>query len=278
MRFIKMHGCGNDYIIVDGFEEVVPELEQAARTVSDRHFGIGGDGLVVILPADTADLHMRMFNPDGSEAEMCGNAIRCVAKYAREHGIVSGTEMDVDTLAGVKHLELSVEDGIVVRSRVNMGPPRLERSRIPMAGPPGRVISEPLDVDGQMFQITCVSMGNPHTVIRIDQDPESYPVTEHGPAIEHHPNFPARTNVEFVQVLSAGEVRSRTWERGAGETLACGTGASATAVACALNGWTDRSIVVHLRGGDLEIEWGADDTVYMTGPAVEVYRGEIDLD
>ena len=277
MRFIKMHGCGNDYIFVDGFEEDVPEPEQAARTVSDRHFGIGGDGLVLILPADTADLRMRMFNPDGSEAEMCGNAIRCVAKYAYEQGIVSGAEVDVETLAGVKHLELSIEAGRVVRSRVNMGKPLLERSRIPMEGPPGRVISEPLDVDGRTFQVTCVSMGNPHTVIRIDQDPAEYPVTEHGPAIEQHPIFPARTNVEFVQVLSAGEVRSRTWERGAGETLACGTGASATAVACALNGWTDRSIVVYLRGGDLEIEWGPDDMVYMTGPAVEVFRGEIDL-
>ncbi|MFO7898638.1 MAG: diaminopimelate epimerase [Planctomycetota bacterium] len=278
MRFTKMHGCGNDYILVDGFEEEVADPARTARTVSDRHLGIGGDGLVLILPARAADLRMRMFNPDGSEAEMCGNAIRCVAKYAYEHHLARRTELEIDTLAGVKHLDLTVEDGRVVRVRVNMGEPLLDRSQIPMEGPRGRVLAEPLDVDGRMFQITCVSMGNPHTIVRIDQDPETYPVAEHGPAIETHPRFPARTNVEFVHVVSSGEIRSRTWERGAGETLACGTGASATAVACAMNGWTDRSVLVHLRGGDLQVEWAADNSVYLTGPAVEVFRGEIDPD
>ncbi len=276
MRFTKMHGCGNDYVYVNCFEEAVDEPERIAPLVSDRHFGIGADGLVLILPSDAADFRMQMFNPDGSEAEMCGNAIRCVAKFAYDRGLTDKTEFDCETGAGILHLVSTVVDGKVEKVRVDMGEPRLERAEIPMTGEPGRVLREPLDVDGAAFEITCVSMGNPHTVIRVDEPTDDL-VLGVGPKIETHDVFPARTNVEFVQVLSRTELRQRTWERGAGETLACGTGASAVAVACSLNDWTDRAVVIHLLGGDLEIEWAEDNCVYMTGPATHVFDGEIDL-
>jgi len=276
MKFTKMHGCGNDYIYVNGFEETVDDPAAVSPVVSDRHFGIGSDGLVLILPSETADFRMRMFNPDGSEAEMCGNAIRCVAKYVYDRGMTDRDEIDVETGAGVLHLALIVADGAVERVRVNMGEPRLERSEIPMTGEPGRVLCEPLEVAGRTFEVSCVSMGNPHTVIRVE-DPTDELVLGWGPKIENHQAFPARTNVEFVQVLSRTELRQRTWERGAGETLACGTGASAVAVAVALNGWTERTVRVRLLGGDLEIEWAEDNGVYMTGPAVEVFEGEVAL-
>jgi diaminopimelate epimerase len=277
MKFTKMHGCGNDYIYVNCFEEDVPDPAAVAPVVSDRHVGIGSDGLILIKPSDVADCRMQMFNPDGSEAEMCGNGIRCVAKYVFDHGITDKTELDVETGAGTKHLVLTVSDGVVSKVRVNMGAPRLERTDIPMKGPMGKVLCEPLAVDGRTVEITCVSMGNPHAVVKIDVDPVDYPVNEIGPQIEMHPAFPACTNVEFVQVVSPTEIRQRTWERGAGETLACGTGASAVAVACALNEWTERTVLIHLLGGDLEIEWADDGQVHMTGPAVEVFSGEIVL-
>ena len=277
MKFTKMHGCGNDYVYINGFEQAADDPAALAPLVSDRHFGVGGDGLVLILPSNRADVRMRMFNPDGSEAEMCGNAIRCVAKYVIDRGMVAGPQVNIETGAGVLHLLATVANGDVKAVRVNMGSPRLERSDIPMLGPPGRVLCEPLDLDGRSLTVSCLSMGNPHTVIRLDVDPKDYPVTELGPKIETHPAFPARTNVEFIQILSPTEVRQRTWERGAGETLACGTGASAVAVACALNEWTGRRLRVHLPGGDLDIEWADDDCVYMTGPAVEVFSGEMVL-
>ena len=271
-----MHGCGNDYVYVNCFEETVDDPAAAARIVSDRHFGVGSDGLVLIMPSEEADYRMRMFNLDGSEAEMCGNAIRCVAKYVYDRGMTEKTEFDCETGAGVLHLVSIVTGGKVGSVRVDMGEPRLERAHIPMKGPAGRVLREKLDVGGRTFEISCVSMGNPHTVIRVDE-PTDELVLGFGPRIETHPAFPARTNVEFVRIISPNEIRSRTWERGAGETLACGTGASATAVACALNDWTDRKVLVHLLGGDLEIEWARDNHVYMTGPAVEVFEGEIVL-
>ena len=276
MKFTKMHGCGNDYVYVNCLKETVDDPAAAARVVSDRHFGIGSDGLVLLLPSDAADFRMQMFNPDGSEAEMCGNGIRCVAKYVFDHGLTDKTELNIETGAGVKRLLLTLADGKVDRVRVNMGRPQLERADIPMNGPPGTVLCEKLEAGGNAFEISCVSMGNPHTIIRVDAV-DGYPVHDHGPLIESHAAFPARTNVEFVQIISRDEVRSRTWERGTGETLACGTGASATAVACSLNGWTERDVLVHLPGGDLEIEWSEDGSVYMTGPAVTVFSGEIAL-
>jgi diaminopimelate epimerase len=277
MKFTKMQGCGNDYVYVNGFEETVANPAELAPRLSDRHFGIGSDGLILILPSEVADCRMQMFNADGSEAEMCGNGVRCVAKYAFDHGLTTKTELAVETGAGVKHLALTVDQGRVTQVRVNMGTPRLERSEIPMLGPAGRVVSEPLEVDDRSVEVTAVSMGNPHAVVRIEGHPADFPVTELGPKLETHPVFPARANIEFVQIVSRGEIRQRTWERGAGETLACGTGASAVAVACALNGWTERQVLIHLTGGDLEIDWANDGQVYMTGPAVEVFSGEIAL-
>lgn len=278
MRFTKMHGLGNDYVYIDGInEDLEPyDLTRLSRIVSDRNFGVGSDGLIVILPSETVDFRMRIFNPDGSEAEMCGNGIRAFAKYVYEHGLTNKTELTVQTGAGLVRPRLTVENGKVVSVRVDMGQPRLARAEIPMTGqPPDRpVINEPLEVDGQQVRVTCVSMGNPHCVLFVE-DVQTAPVEELGRKIEHHPVFPARTNVEFVEVLDRSQVNMRVWERGAGETLACGTGASATCVACVLNDLTDRTINVHLHGGTLTIEWADNDHVYMTGPATEVYSGEL---
>ena len=275
MRFAKMHGLGNDYVYVNGFEETVSDPARFAVEVSDRHFGIGGDGLILILPSAIADLRMRMFNADGSEAEMCGNGIRCVAKYAYEHGLVEQREISVETGAGVLTLQLRVgEDNRVAGVRVAMGRPRLTRGEIPMAGAPDeQVVGEPLQVLDRTFHVTCVSMGNPHCVIYVDNVAE-FPIEKYGPAIERHPVFPNRINVEFVEVVGPGELRQRTWERGSGETLACGTGASAVTVASVLNGHTGRRLRVHLRGGTLEMEWAEDGHVYLSGPAVQVFEGD----
>ncbi len=278
MKFTKMQGAGNDYVYVNGFEERVESPEHVAVRVSNRNFGIGSDGLILILPSDKADVRMRMFNADGSESEMCGNGIRCVAKYAYDHGLVAKKEITAETGAGILTLQMTTNNSNKVEKvRVNMGVPRLTRAEIPMIGDaPQRVVAEPLNILHTTFHITCVSMGNPHCVIFVD-DVESFQVGKYGPLIENHELFPRRTNVEFVQVISRNEVRQRTWERGAGETLACGTGASAVCVAGALNGLTEKKILNHLAGGDLELEWAEDGNVYMTGPAVEVFSGEIDL-
>ena len=275
MRFAKMHGAGNDYVYVNGFAEAVADPAALAQAVSNRQFGIGSDGLILILPSEVADVRMRMFNADGSEAEMCGNGIRCVAKYAYDHGLVTNKEIRVETGAGVKPLQLFTNAADKVeRVRVNMGQPVLKRSRIPMTGPEAeQIVAESLAVLDRTFAITCVSMGNPHCVIFVD-DVDAFPVELYGPAIENHPSFPRRINVEFVQVLASGEVRQRTWERGAAETLACGTGASAVTVAGVLTGRTDRRLLNHLRGGDLEMEWAEDGDIYMTGPAVQVFEGD----
>jgi diaminopimelate epimerase len=278
MKFTKMQGAGNDYVYVNCFEERVENPEQAAIKVSNRNFGIGSDGLILILPSEKADVRMRMFNADGSESEMCGNGIRCVAKYAYDHGLVTKKEITAETGAGVLTLRLFTDSGNRVdRVRVNMGVPRLTRAEIPMQGNGAdRVVAEPLNIMHTAFNITCVSMGNPHCIIFVD-DVEHCQVEKYGPLIENHDIFPRRTNVEFVRIISPGEVRQRTWERGAGETLACGTGASAVCVAAVLNGLTEKKILNHLSGGDLELEWAEDGNVYMTGPAVEVYSGEIDI-
>jgi len=278
MKFTKMHGAGNDYVYVNGFEERVDDPARAARLVSDRNFGVGSDGLILILPSEVADVRMRMFNADGSEAEMCGNGIRCVAKYAYERGLARKTQLAIETGNGVRRVEL-LTDGAdkVDRVRVGMGAPKLLRGEIPMGGPADhQAVDFELEVGERIVRATCVSMGNPHCVVYVD-DVEAFPVREVGPRIEHHPLFPKRINVEFVQLLGPGEVRQRTWERGAGETLACGTGASAVTVAGVLTGRTERKIVNHLRGGDLELEWLEGGEVLMTGPAVEVYNGEIAL-
>ena len=278
MKFTKMHGAGNDYVYVNCFAETVDNPAETAIKVSNRNFGIGSDGLILIMPSDKADVRMRMFNSDGSESEMCGNGIRCVAKYAYDHGIVNKREITAETGAGILSLQLFPDtDNRIDKVRVNMGNPRLTRAEIPMLGEGGeQVVSLPLNILHTTFQITCVSMGNPHCVIYVD-DVETFQVDKYGPLIENHEMFPRRTNVEFVQVISRSEVRQRTWERGAGETLACGTGASAVCVAGVLNGVTERTILNHLSGGDLELEWTEAGPVFMTGPATEVFSGEIRL-
>lgn len=278
MKFTKMQGAGNDYVYVNCFEERVENPAEAAIRVSNRNFGIGSDGLILIMPSDKADVRMRMFNSDGSESEMCGNGIRCVAKYAYDHGIVAKKEITAETGAGILTLQLFTgSDSRVEKVRVNMGKPRLTRGEIPMTGDAGaKVISEPLNILHTTFHITCASMGNPHCVIFVD-DVANFQVEKYGPLIENHELFPRRTNVEFVQIISRTEVRQRTWERGAGETLACGTGASAVCVAGVLNGLTEKKILNHLSGGDLTLEWAEDGYLYMTGPAVEVFTGEIEI-
>ena len=276
MKFTKMQGAGNDYVYVNCFEEKVEDPAAVAVKVSNRNFGIGSDGLILIMPSDKADVRMRMFNSDGSESEMCGNGIRCVAKYAYDHGIVAKKEITAETGAGILTLQLFTgADCKVDKVRVNMGPPRLTKAEIPMVGQADeKVVNQPLNILHSTFNITCASMGNPHCVIFVD-DVESFQVEKYGPLIENHELFPRRTNVEFVQIISRTEVRQRTWERGAGETLACGTGSSAVTAACVLNGLTDKKILNHLSGGDLEMEWAEDGNIYMTGPAVEVFSGEI---
>ncbi len=278
MKFTKMHGAGNDYVYLNCFEERVDSPETLAVRLSNRNFGIGSDGLILIMPSGKADVRMRMFNSDGSESEMCGNGVRCVAKYAFDHGIVSKTDITVETGAGILPLQLfKGDDGKISRVRVNMGRPRLTRAEIPMTGEPSAtVVAAPLTVLDRTFGITCVSMGNPHCVIFVN-GLDDFPVATYGPLIENHELFPRRTNVEFVEIVSERESRQRTWERGAGETLACGTGSSAVTAACVLNNLTERKILNHLTGGDLEMEWSDDGCIYMTGPAVEVFSGEISL-
>ncbi len=271
--FTKMHGIGNDYIYIDTHTQQVKDPSKLAVEMSDRNFGIGADGLILIMPSSEADFRMRMFNADGSEAEMCGNGIRCFAKYVYDHGLTDSKKISVETLAGIKHLDLTVKNKKVHTVTVNMGEPIILRERIPMTGEPGTVIDEPLQVDGVKFNITAISMGNPHVVIYVE-DVEQFPLEKYGPMIELHELFPNRTNVEFVQIIHEGELIQRTWERGSGETLACGTGASAVTVAGVMNRKTNRSVLIHLRGGDLNTEWNEEDNnVYLTGPAVEVFQG-----
>lgn len=277
MRFTKMQGIGNDYVYVDCQSEEVENPSSLAQMVSDRHFGIGSDGLILIRPSVQADFFMEMFNADGTRSEMCGNGIRCVGKYVYDHGLTDKTELAVNTLAGVKHLSLHVEEGKVAAVTVDMGEPVLDPALIPVLAETERVVSEPIDVAGIRFEMTCVSMGNPHAVVFVE-DTAGFPVEEIGRPFEFHPLFPKRANVEFVQVLGRSEVNMRVWERGTGETLACGTGACATVVACILNGLTDDEVTVHLLGGDLRIRWDRESGhVHMTGPAATVFEGEFDI-
>lgn len=280
MRFTKMHGAGNDYVCVDCTRQrPPPRPDELARRVSDRHFGIGSDGLILILPSEVADARMRIFNADGSEAEMCGNGIRCLAKYLYEHGLCRRPNLSIQTGAGVLALDLEVVDGVVRRVRVDMGEPILQPERVPTSLPgnpnlPGcPVVDAELEVAGRKLRVSCLSMGNPHCVTFVDRLSDQW-VLGLGPQIEAHPYFPRRVNAEFVEVLSPGEVRVRVWERGSGETLACGTGASAVCVAGALTGRTKRTLLAHLRGGDLELQWADNNHVYLTGPAVEVFAGD----
>ncbi len=273
MQFTKMHGIGNDYVYVNCFEQSVEQPEKLAVAISDRHFGVGSDGLVLICPSTQADVRMRMFNPDGSESEMCGNAIRCVAKYACEHGLSDKNPMQIETGNGVLTIELTIENDKVSAARVNMGPPILEAPRIPVAVDDTPVINRQIEVVGIPMEMTCVSMGNPHAIFFVE-DVAGVAVEKLAPQIENNPLFPQRTNVHWVQVLSRDELIMRTWERGAGVTLACGTGASAVCVAGVLTERTDRKITAHLPGGDLQLEWNkSDNCVYMSGPATEVFTG-----
>ena len=278
MKFTKMQGLGNDYVYVDCTRQELPDPEKTARIVSDRQFGIGSDGLILICPSDKADFEMRMYNADGSRGEMCGNGIRCVAKYVYDYGLTDQTSISVETLGGIKYLDLTVEHGKVSLVKVDMGTPILEPSRIPVAASGTRVVDEPLEVEGKVYHMTCVSMGNPHAVIFMD-DVAGLDLEKIGPSFENHERFPNRVNTEFVKVLDQNTVEMRVWERGSGETLACGTGACAVAVASILNGYTEDQVTVRLLGGDLEIFWDrAEDKVYMTGPAKVVFDGEICLE
>ncbi|MBC8872450.1 MAG: diaminopimelate epimerase [Planctomycetes bacterium] len=275
MRFTKMHGAGNDYVYVNCFDEPVPSnLANLAERISDRHTGVGGDGLILIRPSDAADARMQMFNADGSEAEMCGNGIRCVAKFLYDHGICRKDQLQIETRAGVLSLNVETAGGLVQRVTVDMGEPILEASDIPTTLQGNPVVDAEFQVGQHELKVTCVSMGNPHCVVFVDRATDDL-VLGLGPKIEVDSRFPARVNVEFVELLGSGEVHQRTWERGSGETMACGTGASAVCVAGVLSGRTERKILNHLRGGDLELHWNEQDNhVYMTGPAVEVFSGD----
>jgi len=274
MQFTKMHGIGNDYVYIDCFDGNLPaDSGELSRKMSHRHFGVGADGLILIRKSDHADARMQMFNADGSEAQMCGNGIRCVAKYVYDHGLCRQSNLKIETAYGVLSLDLETSGGIVTRVRVDMSEPLLKADQIPTTLPGDPVVNRDLDVAGQHLVATCVSMGNPHCVMFVEQTTDAL-VLETGPRIETHAAFPEKVNVEFIEVISPQEVRQRTWERGSGETWACGTGASAVCVAGVLAGRTERKILNHLLGGSLELEWDeATNHVFMTGPATEVFTG-----
>ena len=286
MKFTKMHGIGNDYVYVDCTKEVIPNISETAIRVSDRHFGIGSDGLILIKASDVADFEMDMYNADGSRGKMCGNGIRCVAKYVYDHGLTDKTTITVNTLSGIKTLKLTVEDGKVSKVRVDMGEPELIPAQVPVkASVLGladdrreAIVAEPLEIKGRSYDITCVSMGNPHCITFIGEDVRDFPLEAVGPVFEKHELFPERVNTEFINVIDKDHLRMRVWERGSGETLACGTGACAVAVASYLNGFTGRSVDIELLGGHLEVVYDEKTNhVFMTGPATEVFSGEIDL-
>ena len=277
MKFTKMHGLGNDYVYVNCFEEKIDNPPAVARFVSDRHFGIGSDGLIMINPSKTADFEMEMYNADGSRGEMCGNGIRCVAKYVYDYGLTDKTQISVETLGGIKYLDLTVEDGKVSLVKVDMGKPELEADLIPIISEREQVIDEPIEVDGKEYHMTGVSMGNPHAVIYVD-DVKGLDLEKIGPKFENHERFPKRINTEFVHCIDRQTVEMRVWERGSGETLACGTGACAVAVSSISNNLTDTQVTVKLLGGDLQIEWDREkDRVFMTGSATVVFDGVIDI-
>lgn len=283
MKFTKMQGCGNDYVYINGFEEHIaadrkPEL---VRRLSDRHFGIGGDGVIFINPGKTAEFEMEMYNADGTRAQMCGNGIRCVAKYVYDHKLTDKTSITIESFGKVKYLELTLgDDGKVATVKVNMGAPVLKAAEIPVRSDNEQVINEEITVNGQTYKMTCVSMGNPHAVVFVENvaDMKDFAIEQVGPYFENHERFPERTNTEFVRIIDKGNVQMRVWERGTGETLACGTGCCATTVACVLNGHTDTRVNVKVLGGEILCEWNkAENLVYMTGPAASVFEGDIEI-
>ncbi|MBD5509261.1 MAG: diaminopimelate epimerase [Lachnospiraceae bacterium] len=277
MKFTKMHGCGNDYVYIDGgAEQIAPEAKpDFVRRASDRHFGVGGDGVIFINPSEEADFEMEMYNADGTRAEMCGNGIRCVGKFVYDKGLTNKTDISVISAGKIKYLTLFLRDGKVEQVKVDMGAPELTARLVPVVSENEQAIDEPIQVQGVTYQMTCVSMGNPHAVVFMD-DVKSLAIEKIGPFFENHERFPKRTNTEFVEVIDRNTVRMRVWERGTGETLACGTGACATVVACVLNGLTEETVTVELLGGSLTITWDREaDTIYMTGPTETVFEGEI---
>ena len=279
MKFTKMHGCGNDYIYVDGAKEILTPQEkpEVVRRLSDRHFGIGGDGVIFINPSREADFEMEMYNMDGSRAEMCGNGIRCVAKFVYDKGLTDKTSISVISCGKIKYLTLTVENGKVSTVKVNMGSPILKAVDIPVISDKEEVIGDKIEIDGEIYKMTCVSMGNPHAVVFMNEV-EGLPLEKMGPLFENHARFPKRINTEFVKVLDENTVEMRVWERGTGETLACGTGACATVVACVLNGLTKEQVTVKLLGGNLQIQWDrVSNLIFMTGPATTVFEGEIEI-
>ena len=277
IKFTKMQGLGNDYVYMDAIHQKIENESSLAQFVSNRHFGIGSDGLILICKSDVADFKMRMFNSDGSEAEMCGNGIRCVGKFVYDKGLTDKTTVTIETLAGIKTLELNTKDGKVETVKVDMGEPILNPKEIPVISDEEPVKNLMLEAEGRKFKFTCVSMGNPHAITEVE-DTEEFDVEKYGKVLEVDKAFPNKTNVEFIQIVDKNHVKMRVWERGAGETLACGTGACATAVACYLNGKTDRNVEVELLGGKLYIEWNEENNhIFMTGPAVTVFEGMLEI-
>ena len=277
LQFTKMHGLGNDYVYMDAINQKIENRSELAKFVSDRHFGIGSDGLILICPSEKADFRMQMFNQDGSEAEMCGNGIRCVGKFVYDKGLTKKETITVETLAGIKTLVMTAKNGKIETARVDMGEPILEAEKIPVISNENPVKNLKLEAEDKDFTFTCVSMGNPHAVTFIKEDVNKFDICKYGAKLEVNKAFPKKANIEFINVIDDKTLNMRVWERGAGETLACGTGACAVTVAAILNGYTKRAVTVHLLGGDLKIEWNKNDNhVYMTGPATTVFEGKID--
>ena len=278
MKFTKMQGCGNDYVYVNCFKETIDKIPEVARMISDRHFGIGSDGLILIKPSEKADFIMDMYNSDGSKAQMCGNGIRCVAKYVYDYGLTNKQHISIETGAGIKYLDLKVEDKKVVEVTVNMGNPITRAGLVPVVSQQDEVIAMPIIILDTTYEMTCVSMGNPHAIVFVD-DTKLVDIQKIGPIFEQHAMFPEKTNTEFVHVVDRNTIDMRVWERGAGETLACGTGACASVYACILNGFTEDAVTVRLLGGELKIRYDREkNTIIMTGPAITVFEGEIDLE
>ncbi len=280
MKFTKMHGCGNDYIYIDLFKEIVEDAEKAAIILSDRHFSVGGDGIILIKKGEKADFEMVMYNPDGSRGAMCGNGIRCVAKYVYDHGYTDKTSFTIESMGSVKYIDVTIEDGKVVLAKVDMGKPNLNAKDIPVNIDDERVISKQIIIADREFDMTCVSMGNPHAVMFIDEHPKDFDLNYYGALIQSNTDlFPDRVNAEFAKVIDRNNIEMRVYERGAGETLACGTGTCATVVAAILKGLVDNDVTVHLLGGDLQIHWSGkeQDSVFMTGPAQYAFTGEVDV-
>lgn len=277
MKFVKMQGCGNDYVYIDGSKEKVDNKPEAVRQLSNRNFGIGSDGVIFINPSEIADFEMEMYNADGTRSEMCGNGIRCVAKFVYDFGLTDKTELTIESFGKIKYISLTLENNKVKMVRVNMGAPELEAKKVPVVSGSETVIDEEINVGGTNYRMTCVSMGNPHAVVFTDEV-EEMDLESVGPLFEYHERFPNRTNTEFVKILDRKNVRMRVWERGTGETLACGTGCCATVVACILNGLTDNEVTVKVTGGDIVVSWDREQNlVYMTGPAVTVFEGTIEI-